>query len=151
MLIYIVPVYTMWFYIVFYTVMSKLLNEFKDFAMKGNVVDLAVWVVIGTAFGKIVSSLVESVIMPIVGILMQGKNFADLALGVGDAQLKYGAFIQAVVDFLIVAAVLFLVVKAINHAKDKMTKKKPAVPEAPKGPTTEELLADIRDLLKKNK
>lgn len=119
--------------------------------MKGNVVDLAVWVVIGTAFGKIVSSLVESVIMPIVGILMQGKNFADLALGVGDAQLKYGAFIQAVVDFLIVAAVLFLVVKAINHAKDKMTKKKPAAPEAPKGPTTEELLADIRDLLKKNK
>ena len=151
MLIYIVPVYTIWFYIVFYSVMSKLLNEFKDFAMKGNVVDLAVWVVIGTAFGKIVSSLVESVIMPIVGILMQGKNFADLALGVGDAQLKYGAFIQAVVDFLIVAAVLFLVVKAINHAKDKMTKKKPAAPETPKGPTTEELLADIRDLLKKNK
>lgn len=151
MLIYIVPVYTIWFYIVFYSVMSKLLNEFKDFAMKGNVVDLAVWVVIGTAFGKIVSSLVESVIMPVVGILMQGKNFADLALGVGDAQLKYGAFIQAVVDFLIVAAVLFLVVKAINHAKDKMTKKKPAAPEAPKGPTTEELLADIRDLLKKNK
>ena len=134
--------------------MSKLLNEFKDFAMKGNVVDLAVWVVIGTAFGKIVSSLVESVIMPIVGILMQGKNFADLALGVGDAQLKYGAFIQAVVDFLIVAAVLFLVVKAINHTKDKMTKKvkkEEAKEEAIKLTAEQELLTEIRDLLKKAK
>ena len=134
--------------------MSKLLNEFKDFAMKGNVVDLAVWVVIGTAFGKIVSSLVESVIMPIVGILMQGKNFADLALGVGDAQLKYGAFIQAVVDFLIVAAVLFLVVKAINHTKDKMTKKvkkEEAKEEAIKLSAEQELLTEIRDILKKSK
>lgn len=134
--------------------MSKLLNEFKDFAMKGNVVDLAVWVVIGTAFGKIVSSLVESVIMPIVGILMQGKNFADLALGVGDAQLKYGAFIQAVVDFLIVAAVLFLVVKAINHTKDKMTKKakkEETKEETIKLTAEQELLTEIRDLLKKTK
>lgn len=130
-----------------------MVQEFKDFAMKGNVIDLAVWVVIGTAFGKIVSALVESVIMPVIGILMQGKNFADLTLGVGDAQLKYGAFIQAVVDFFIVAAVLFLVVKGINTAKSKMAKKKPVKEEVVVDSLSkdQELLIEIRDLLKKSK
>ena len=130
-----------------------MLQEFKDFAMKGNVIDLAVWVVVWGSFGKIVSSLVDNVIMPIVGILMQGKNFADLAISVGDAQLKYGAFIQTVVDFLIVAFVLFLVVKGINTAKDKMSKKKEKVEEAVVESLSkdQELLSEIRDLLKKTK
>jgi len=91
--------------------------------------------------------------MPVVGILMQGKNFADLAISVGDAQLKYGAFIQTVVDFLIVAFVLFLVVKGINTAKDKMSKKKEKVEEVVVESLSkdQELLSEIRDLLKKTK
>lgn len=129
-----------------------MLKEFKEFAMKGNVIDLAVWVVVWGAFGKIVSSLVDNIIMPVVGILMQGKNFANLSLGVGDALIKYGAFIQAVVDFLIVAFVLFMVVKGINTAKDKMTKKKPAEEVVVASLTKDqELLEEIRDLLKKTK
>lgn len=131
----------------------SMLQEFKDFAMKGNVIDLAVWVVVWGSFGKIVSSLVDNVIMPVVGILMQGKNFADLAISVGDAQLKYGTFIQTVVDFLIVAFVLFMVVKGINTAKDKMSKKKEKVEEAVVESLSkdQELLSEIRDLLKKTK
>ena len=87
----------------------SVIQEFKDFAMKGNVVDLAVWVVIGWAFGKIVSSLVEFVITPFVGILMMGANFASLSFGIGEAQIKNGMFIQAILDFAIVAFVLFMV------------------------------------------
>jgi len=131
----------------------SMVQEFKEFAMKGNVIDLAVWVVIWGAFGKIVSSLVDSVIMPVVGILMQGKNFAELALGIWDAQLKYGAFIQAIVDFFIVALVLFLVVKGINTAKNKMTKKEKKVEEEVVASLSkdQELLIEIRDLLKRTK
>jgi len=131
----------------------SMVQEFKEFAMKGNVIDLAVWVVIWGAFGKIVSSLVDSVIMPVVGILMQGKNFAELALGIWDAQLKYGAFIQAIVDFFIVALVLFLVVKGINTAKNKMTKKEKKVEEEVVASLSkdQELLTEIRDLLKRTK
>ncbi len=132
--------------------MKKFLDEFKDFAMKGNVIDLAVWVVIGTAFGKIVSALVDNVIMPLIGIIMQGKNFADLSFGLGDAQIMYGQLIQAVVDFAIIAFSLFIVVKAINTAKDKMAKKQPAKKqEAPALTPDQELLTEIRDLLKKVK
>ena len=132
--------------------MSKFFNEFKEFAMKGNVIDLAVWVVIGTAFGKIVSALVDNVIMPLIGIIMQGKNFADLSFGLGEAQVKYGLLVQSIVDFAIIAFSLFVVVKAINTAKEKMAKKEaPKKQEAPKLTADQELLTEIRDLLKKHK
>lgn len=123
-----------------------MLKEFKEFAMKGNVIDLAVGVVIGAAFGKIVSALVDNIIMPVVGILLQGHNVAAASIKVGSAELKYGAFCQAVIDFLIIAFVLFLAIKAINSMK----KKEEAAPAAPPAPSAEEkLLTEIRDLLKK--
>lgn len=134
--------------------MSQFLNEFKEFAMKGNVIDLAVWVVIGTSFGKIVSALVDSVIMPLIGIIMQWKNFADLSFGIGDAQVKYGQLIQSVLDFAIIAFALFVVVKAINTAKEKIAKKEArqeAKQEITKLTTEQELLTEIRDILKKHK
>lgn len=112
--------------------MKNLLQEFKAFAMKGNVVDLAIAVIIGGAFGKIVSSLVENIITPFVGILLAGKDFSTLSFGIGDAQITYGAFIQSVFDFAIIAAVLFIIIKAMTTAQDKLTKKKPTTPEAPK-------------------
>ncbi len=127
-------------------------SEFKEFAMKGNVVDLAVGVVIGAAFGKIVSSLVENVVMPVVGLLTGGVNFSTLAVTIGSSAkgepvlLKYGAFIQSVVDFLIVAFVIFLAIKAINRLK------KPApvvVAAVPPPPRQEVLLEEIRNLLAK--
>ena len=125
-------------------------SEFKEFAMKGNVVDLAVGVVIGAAFGKIVSSLVENVIMPVVGVLTGGVNFSTLAVTIGMSPkgeavlLKYGAFIQAVVDFLIVAFVIFIAIKGINRLK----KPAPAA-VAPPPPRQEVLLEEIRNLLAK--
>lgn len=125
------------------------IKEFKEFALKGNVLDMAIGVIIGGAFGKIVSSLVDDILMPLVGAVTGNVKFDELVykFGEGDlsATLKYGVFIQNVVDFLIVALCIFLFIKAIN----KMNKKKeePA-PEAPAGPTQEELLSEIRDLLK---
>lgn len=107
-----------------------MLKEFKDFVMRGNVLDLAVAVIIGGAFGKIVSSLVNDVIMPMIGILMGGVSFISLEATVGSAVVKYGVFIQTVVDFLLVAFVVFLIVKAANKMK------KPA--PAPAAPTTKE-------------
>jgi large conductance mechanosensitive channel len=118
-------------------------NEFKQFAMKGNVLDLAVGVIIGGAFGKIVSSLVQDVIMPIVGLLIGNVDFSKLAYG----KLKYGLFIQSVVDFLIISFSIFLFIKFINRFK----KKEEAAPPAAKIDRTEELLAEIRDLLKEDK
>ena len=119
-------------------------SEFKAFAMKGNVIDLAVGVVIGAAFGKIVNSMVESIIMPVVGILIGKVDFKSLMVKVGDAEIKYGLFIQATVEFFIVAFAIFLVVRTINRFK----KDEPA--PAPAGPTpTEQLLMEIRDELKK--
>ena len=127
------------------------IKEFKEFAMKGNVMDMAVGVIIGGAFGKIVSSLVDDILMPLVGVVTGNVDFTKLqfAFGEGDlsAVLKYGNFIQNVVDFLIVAFCIFLMLKGIN----KLNRKKeeaPAEPAAPAGPTQEELLAEIRDLLK---
>ncbi|MBQ9356975.1 MAG: large-conductance mechanosensitive channel protein MscL [Prevotella sp.] len=124
-------------------------KEFKEFAMKGNVMDMAVGVIIGGAFGKIVSSLVDDVLMPIVGKLTGGVDFTTLAvtLGSGDdaAKIAYGNFIQNVVDFIIVAFCIFIMIKGIN----KLKKKEEPAPEEPKGPTQEELLTEIRDLLKK--
>jgi large conductance mechanosensitive channel len=128
-------------------------SEFKEFAMKGNVVDLAVGVIIGAAFGKIVSALVENVIMPPLGKVIGGVNFSDLAVNLGadptgkDVLLKYGAFLQTVFDFVIIAFVIFLAIKGINKLK------KPAVPAPnappPPPPRNEVLLEEIRDLLKK--
>ncbi len=120
-------------------------REFREFAIKGNVVDLAVGVIIGAAFGKIVSSLVADVIMPVIGTLMGGVDFSGLALNVGSATLKYGKFLQTCVDFLIGAWAIFLMVKLINRLKREEAKPAPA-PAAP--PREQVLLEEIRDLLK---
>ncbi len=133
-----------------------MIKEFKEFAMRGNVVDLAVAVVIGAAFGKIVTSLVEKIIMPIIGWMTSGHNFSDMAIQVGEkigpdgtvipeVAIGYGAFIQSILDFIIVAFVIFLAIKAINTLK----KKEAAAPVVPPEPSNEEkLLTEIRDLLK---
>ena len=120
-----------------------LIKEFKEFAMQGNVMDMAVGVIIGGAFGKIVSSVVDDILMPLIGTII-GKDFVSLETVINGATVKYGSFIQNVVDFLIIALCIFFALKAIN----KMGKKKEAEPEAPAGPTQEELLGEIRDLLK---
>ena len=120
------------------------IKEFKEFASQGNVMDMAVGVIIGGAFGKIVSSLVDDIIMPVVGVLTGGVDFSTLAAKVGDAEVKYGMFIQNIIDFLIIAFCIFCMIKAMN----KFKKKEEPAPEAPAGPTTEELLADIKDILK---
>ncbi len=122
-------------------------KEFKEFISKGNVLDLAVGVIVGGAFGKIVTSLVDDIIMPIIGLIIGGIDFSGLSLKIGDATVKYGMFIQNVVNFLIIAFSIFLVVKAVN----KMRRIKPEKEEAPAEPqkTNEEiLLTEIRDLLK---
>ena len=125
--------------------MKKFFKEFKEFASKGNVIELAVAVVIGAAFGKIVSSLVDDIIMPLVGILV-GKNFASLNLELNGSYIAYGAFIQAIVDFLIIAFCVFLFTKIINKFKKAEEKKE----EAKKSDEVV-LLEEIRDLLKKRK
>ncbi|CAM3385201.1 large conductance mechanosensitive channel protein MscL [Cytobacillus oceanisediminis] len=119
-------------------------NEFKKFALKGNVLDLAVGVVIGAAFGKIVSSLVDDIIMPLVGLLMGGVDFTNLMVKVGGAEVMYGLFLQNVVDFLIVAFSIFMFVRIIN----KRFKKKEEAKPAPVVDKNVELLTEIRDLLK---
>jgi large conductance mechanosensitive channel len=122
----------------------KIFQEFKQFAMRGNVMDLAVGVIIGGAFGKIVSSLVSDIIMPPISKLSGGINFTDLAWG----GVRYGAFIQNIVDFLIIAAAIFLMVKAMN----KLERKKQAEPaKVAELSTQEKLLTEIRDLLKEGK
>ena len=126
--------------------MKGFIEEFKGFAMKGNVVDLAVAVVIGAAFGKIVSSLVANIIMPLVGIILGGVSFAGMSYQIGDAMITYGVFIQAVVDFVIVALVIFMVVKAINKAQGPEEVEE----EAPAEPSEEvKLLREIRDNLRR--
>lgn len=123
-----------------------MMKEFKEFAMKGNVMDLAIGVIIGGAFGKIVGSLVDNILMPIVGILMQGVNFATLSVKIGEAEIKYGMFIGAIIDFIIIALVMFMIIKAVNNMK----RKEEAAPSAPPAPTKDQqLLSEIRDLLKK--
>ena len=132
-----------------------LVKEFKEFAMKGSVVDLAVGVIIGGAFGKIVASFVNDVLMPPLGVLLGGVDFKDykatLVEAVGDkaaVTLNYGMFIQNVIDFLIIAAAIFLMIKAMNSAK----KKEVAAPAPPPAPSAEEtLLTEIRDLLREKK
>ena len=123
----------------------SIVREFKEFAVKGNVVDLAVGVIIGAAFGKIVGSLVEDVVMPVIGSLMGGLDFSVLAIKIGSATLKYGKFLQTCLDFLIIAWAIFLLIKLINRLKREEAKPEPA-PAAP--PRQEVLLEEIRDLLK---
>lgn len=119
-----------------------MLKEFRDFITRGNVMDLAVAVILGTAFTAIVNSLVNDIIMPIIGIILGGVDFTALAITVGDANITYGNFIQAIINFLLVAFVVFLLVRWLN----RMMPKKAA---APAGPTNEEvLLTEIRDLLR---
>lgn len=125
-----------------------MLQEFKAFAMKGNVVDLAVAVVIGAAFGKIVSSLVDNLITPLVGMVMGGVDISNMSFSVGDAVFGYGALLQATLDFVIVAFVLFMIVKAMNKAQDAMDGDQEEEEVTPAGPTQEELLTEIRDLMR---
>jgi large conductance mechanosensitive channel len=122
-----------------------MLKEFRDFALRGNVIDLAVAVVIGAAFTGIVTSLVNDIIMPLVGALLGGVDFTTLSVTVGNAVIAYGKFIQAIVNFVIIAFVLFLVVRSINRFK----KPQEAAPAAP--PADIVLLTEIRDLLKTNR
>jgi len=134
-----------------------LVKEFKEFAMRGNVVDMAVGIVIGGAFGRIVSSVVNDIIMPPIGLLIGGVDFSDLKIilkqatvdEVGNAieavSINYGAFIQTAIDFIIIAFAIFMVIKGMNRLKKK-EEEKPAAPPAP--PKEEVLLTEIRDLLK---
>ena len=124
-----------------------MLNEFKKFAFKGNVLDLAIGVIMGAAFGKIVSSLVTDIMMPLIGLLFPSKpDFTNLAW----EGIKYGNFIQIIIDFLITAVAIFIFVKAINTAKEKMAKEENEE-KAPEVDSKEELLKEIRDLLKEGK
>ena len=137
------------------------ISEFKEFALKGNVMDMAVGVIIGGAFGKIVSSLVEDVLMPVISLATGGVDFNNLFVNLGEGSyttlaaakeagasvLAYGTFIQNVFDFIIIALCIFLMIKAMNKLSRK--KAEEPAPEAPAGPTQEELLTEIRDLLKK--
>lgn len=122
-------------------------KEFRDFLSRGNVIDLAVAVIIGAAFSAIVNSLVNDIIMPLIGIIIGGVNFSSLMVQVGTAQLKYGNFIQALVNFLIIAFVIFQIVRAINQMKERFTRPAPAAPPPPP-PADVVLLTEIRDLLR---
>ena len=142
--------------------MSNFINEFKQFAVKGNAVDMAVGVIIGGAFGKIVSSIVDDIIMPPIGWIIGGVNFSDLKFTLPSvdvagleklqpATINYGNFIQPTLDFIIIAFCVFLMVKGINRLSKKK-EEEPAAPPAPPAPSAEEkLLAEIRDLLKEEK
>lgn len=130
--------------------MKKMAKEFKEFISKGNVIDLAVGVVIGGAFGKIVTSLVDNIIMPLVGLVCGGINFAGLHVKVKDAVIYYGAFLQNVVDFLIVAFCIFIFIKFINKFNRKKSNEE-VKEEAPKKSEEVLLLEQIRDELKKRK
>ena len=143
--------------------MKKVLQEFKQFAMRGNVVDMAVGIIIGAAFGKIVTSAVSDLVMPPIGVLIGGVNFSDLHVVLKEAvmengveiapavTLNYGNFIQVTFDFLIVAFAVFLLVKGVN-ALSRKKEEAPAEPETPAAPPADiQLLTEIRDLLKKEK
>lgn len=136
----------------------SIIQEFKEFAVRGNVIDMAVGVIIGTAFGKIVSSFVSDVVMPPIGVLLGGVDFSDLAItvkeSVGDAPavvIAYGKFTQTVIDFTIIAFVIFMAVKMINKLKNKAAATPPAATTTPPEPTVEQkLLTEIRDVLKQS-
>ncbi len=130
---------------------KKNLQEFKTFIARGNVMDLAVGVIVGGAFSSIVTSLVNNILTPIIGLIIGGKDFSNLAITFKDTQIQYGAFIQSIIDFLIIAFCIFIMVKVVNkimHLKKKEEEKKPEPPAPAKTPEVE-LLEEIRDLLKK--
>ena len=138
--------------------MKKFLREFKEFAMRGNVFDMAVGVIIGGAFGKITTSLVNDVFMPVISLITGSVDFTewkwilkagDEAAGVAEVSLNYGSFIATVIDFILIALVVFMLVKVMNALHRK--KEEPPEEEEPKAPTSEELLTEIRDLLKEQK
>ncbi|MGE7187132.1 large conductance mechanosensitive channel protein MscL [Peribacillus sp. NPDC006672] len=125
-----------------------MIKEFREFITKGNVLDLAIAVVMGAAFGKIVSSLVENIITPLVGILLGGVDFSSLFISVGDAKIQYGAFVQAVIDFLIISFAIFMFMKIANSLiRKKQTDEEEEIVVVP---ATEQYLKEIRDLLQKN-
>lgn len=132
--------------------MKKFLEEFKAFAMRGNVLDMAVGVVIGSAFTSIVNSLVADIITPLLSLLTRGINLAGLSITLGQwedaAKLAYGNFLQSILSFIIIAFAVFVMVKAINKLSHLRKEEEAKKEEAPKGPTTEQLLAEIRDLMK---
>ena len=123
-----------------------IIKEFKDFISRGNVIDMAVGVIIGAAFGKIVTSLVDDILMPVIGVALGGINFSTLSINIGDATVRYGAFIQNIIDFVIVALCIFFLVKTMNKFFKK--KEEPA-PEPPKKSDEVLLLEEIRDALKR--
>jgi large conductance mechanosensitive channel len=125
-----------------------MLKEFRDFIARGNVIDLAVGIIIGASFTAIVTSIVEDLVNPLIGLIVGGIDFSSVSFGVGDAQFMIGNFINAVIKFVIIAWVVFLIVKAVNRVTKIAAKKEEAAPEEPKAPTQEELLVEIRDLLK---
>jgi large conductance mechanosensitive channel len=126
-----------------------MLSEFKKFILRGNVIDLAVAVIIGAAFGAIIKSLTDDIIMPLVGMLLGGLDFSTLSVTVGSAALAYGKFIQAIVNFLIIGFALFLVVKVVTKAMEAKKKDEAAAPAAPTADVV--LLTEIRDLLQKGR
>lgn len=142
--------------------MKKFFKDFKEFAMRGNVVDMAIGVIIGGAFGKIVTSLVNDIIMPGIGVLTGGTNFTEFKyvmkaavvdgttgeIITPEAAITWGAFVQTIVDFLIIAFCIFLAIRVMNNLLKKKKAEEEEAPAAPAGPTTEELLTEIRDLLK---
>lgn len=125
-----------------------MLKEFRTFITRGNVMDMAVGIIIGAAFTAIVTSLVDDLVNPLIGIFVGGVDFSEVSFGLGDAQFMIGNFINAVIKFVIVAWVVFLLVRTVNRISALGRKKEAPAPEAPKGPTTEELLIEIRDSLK---
>lgn len=134
--------------------MKKFIEEFKAFAVKGNVIDMAVGVIIGSAFGKIVTSLVNDILMPLIGIIIGGIKFDTLMLKVGDSEIKYGAFIQNIIDFLIIALCVFMFVKIMtrlsNIRKKEVEEKEAEEEKEPEKPADIVLLEQIRDLLEKS-
>ena len=128
-----------------------MIKEFKEFISKGNIMDMAVGIIIGGAFTKIVTALVEAILMPVIGIICGGKSVEDMSVMVGNASIGYGAFLQAVIDFLLVALVLFMILKAFNKAKAVIIKEEEAPAEPEPVPADVELLTEIRDLLKEKK
>lgn len=144
--------------------MKKTFKDFKDFVSKGNVLDMAVGVIIGGAFGKIVTSLVNDILMPLLGIVTGGADFSTKKIVLSPAEVDaagevikaeaailYGSFIQNIIDFLLIALCIFFITKAVAKAGEKLKKQEEAKPEEPKKPTSEELLTEIRDLLKESK
>lgn len=144
--------------------MKKTFKDFKDFISKGNVLDMAVGVIIGGAFGKIVTSLVNDILMPLLGIVTGGADFSTKKIVLSPAEVDaagevikaeaailYGSFVQNIIDFLLIALCIFFITKAVAKAGEKLKKQEEAKPEEPKKPTSEELLTEIRDLLKESK